>query len=94
MFKKIQAFRLDHYAHHLAVTSLVVFLLVLNFTMFNYASAANGSVVDTKVNSVVNKTVKTYNSSSQYMFDYSVTWGELLLEWNDFIVDTYFIMHE
>ena len=94
MFNKIHQLKLDHYAHHLAVTSLVVFLLVLNFTMFNYASAASGSEVDTKVNNAVETVVQNYDQSSQYMFEYSVTWGELLLGWNDFIVDTYFIMHE
>jgi hypothetical protein len=90
MFEKINNLKLDHYAHHLAVTSLVVFLLVLNFTMFNYASAASGSEVDSRVNASIQNTVNKYQVSSQYMYDYSVTWGELLLGWDDFIVDTYY----
>ncbi len=94
MFKKINNLRLDQYAHHLAVTSLVVFLLVFNFTMFNYASAASGSEVDTKVNDTLATISETYDRSADYMYEYSVTWGELLLGWNDFIVDTYYIMQE
>jgi hypothetical protein len=94
MFKKINNLRLDRYAHHLAVTSLVVFLMVFNFTMFNYASAASGSEVDVKVNTALVKTSDVYKSSSNYMYEYSVTWGELLLEWENFIVDTYYILQQ
>lgn len=94
MFKKINNLRLDKYAHHLAVTSLVVFLMVFNFTMFNYASAASGSDIDTKVNNALNTVTEIYDRSANYMYEYSVTWGELLLGWNDFIIDTYYILQD
>ncbi len=91
MFKKIQNLRFDRFAHHLAVASLVVFLLVVNFTMYNYASAQTGVEMDTKINSVIISVADTYERSATYMYEYSVTWGELLLEWEDFIVDTYYL---
>lgn len=94
MFKKINNLRLDHYAHHLAVTSLVVFLMVFNFTMFNYASASSGSEVDVKVNTALTNVTDSYERSANYMYEYSVTWGDLLLGWEDFIVDTYYILNK
>ncbi len=94
MFKKINNLRLDHYAHHLAVTSLVVFLMVFNFTMFNYASASSGSEVDVKVNAALTNVTDSYERSANYMYEYSVTWGDLLLGWEDFIVDTYYILNK
>ena len=94
MFKKINNLQLDRYAHHLAVTSLVVFLMVFNFTMFNYAFAASGSEVDIRVNTALVSIADSYERSSNYMYEYSVTWGELLLEWENFIVDTYYILNE
>lgn len=92
MFKKFNNLRFDRYAHHLAVTSLVVFLMVFNFTMFNYASASSGSEVDVKVNTALVNVADSYERSANYMYEYSVTWGELLLEWENFIVDTYYIL--
>lgn len=94
MFKRFEVSRMDHYARHLALTSLVVFLFVFNFSMFNYASAASGSEVDTRVHQGLQTVSSTYQRSSQYMYDYSVTWGELLLGWNGFIVDTYYQLNE
>lgn len=94
MEKKFDMLKMDHHAKHLALISAVVFLFVLNFSLFNYASASNGSLIDTEVNSSLQNVQTTYQQSSDYMYDYSVVWGELLLGWNDFIVDTYYIVNK
>lgn len=91
MFKKFDVNKMDHYAKHLTVVSLVVFLLVMNLFMFNYAAAASGSEIDTSVNQTIVNIVDNYEISADYMYDYSVVWGELLLGWEDFIVDTYYM---
>lgn len=94
MKKEFNMSKMDHHAKHLALISAVVFLFVLNFSLFNYASASNGSPIDKEVNRSLQNVQRTYQQSSDYMYDYSVVWGELIIGWEDFVVDTYYIMNE
>ncbi len=83
MFKHLQD-NLHHWADHLVTVSLVLFLLVVNLFVFNYASAADNSAAEYEVNAKIDKAVVSYQQASDWMYDYSLTVGEMLLAWEDF----------
>jgi len=82
---------LHHCIRHSIALTLVVFLLVMNIFIYDYASAAEGDHVDANVLNNVRKVELTYNTSKDYMYEYSVTWGELIGGWENFVVDTYYL---
>ena len=83
MFKHLQD-NLHRWADQLVTVSLVLFLLVVNLFVFHYASAADGSPAEYQVNAQINKVVASYQQASDWMYDYSLTVGEMLLAWQDF----------
>ncbi len=75
---------LHHYANHLVTVSMVLFLLVVNLFVFNYASASEGSPADVEVSNSIDSIVVSYRQAEESLYDYSVIFGELLLAWEDF----------
>ncbi len=75
---------LHHYANHLVTVSMVLFLLVVNLFVFNYASASEGSPADVEVSNSIDSVVVTYRQAEKSLYNYSIVFGNLLLAWEDF----------